>query len=174
MDPDPIVAFYAGGRDDRGRTLDEILGWSDHFLEVTHDFIQWMFPTRTPSAVNPWAPLVTDATASEFRARPELVATLRRAFVRMLTFYGLRLAEGPPDGLRIATDGQRFEGRAADWLRPHDHNHLRLTRIMQSLNELGLPAEAKALQRCLVSDVADGPGRGRITPETLRFWRSAC
>ena len=41
----PIVQFYRGnGRDHRGRSLAEIVAWSDAMLESVHDYIQWMFP----------------------------------------------------------------------------------------------------------------------------------
>jgi hypothetical protein len=73
----------------------------------------------------------------------------------------------------IAMDEARFLERSRNWLRPGNHNHLRLTRIMQSLSILGLRAEAKALQRCLTSDVYEGPGRQRITRETYEFWVDA-
>src|SRR5687767_14960180 len=63
---DAIVEFYSGGRDSAGRTLDEILAWDDDRLEAIHDYIQWLFPTRQPSGVNPFAPLVTDATVRAF------------------------------------------------------------------------------------------------------------
>jgi len=42
--PLPVVVFFAGGKDDEGRTLDEMLSWSDLKLERLHDYIQWMFP----------------------------------------------------------------------------------------------------------------------------------
>ena len=45
--------------------------------------------------------------------------------------------------------------------------------IMDSLATLGLQEEARALQRCLLEDVAGGPGAGRVSPRTLDFWRSA-
>lgn len=80
---DPIVAFYSGGQDHRGRTLEEILGWSDAALEAVHDY-----------------------------------------------------------------------------------------RIIQRLAALGLTAEAAALQRCLLDEVAGG-GRGPVTPDTMRYWRGA-
>jgi Opioid growth factor receptor (OGFr) conserved region len=174
MHTDRIVAFYSGEPDDQGRTLDEILRWSDHSLEDTHDYIQWLFPTPMPSAVNPTAPLVTPKTAAAFATRPELRQRLARALDRMLAFYGLRHDTGPYNGLRIVIDAPRWPARAAEWLRPHNHNHLRLTRIMQSLAALGLREEAKALQRCLVADVCEGPGAGKVTRETREFWLSAC
>lgn len=162
---DRVVAFYSGGRDSEGRTLTEILAWDDDELEAVHDYIQWMFPTRRPSGVNPDAPLVTAATIDAFAENPALRERLRKAFTRMLSFYGLVRA-----GERIAMDPARFDDRAHVWLRPGNHNHLRLTRIMDSLATLGLDPEARELRRCLIADVAPGPGIGRISPRTLQFW----
>ena len=169
---DRAVRFYSGGTDDRERTLDRILAWPDEQLEMVHDYIQWLFPTIAPSGVNPSAPLVTAGTAAAFAANPELRERLRRSLERMLRFYGLRRAM-KDDEVRIVIDAARFSERAAAWLRPRNHNHLRLTRIMQSLSALGLDVEARALQRCLLEDVGEGPGAGRITPDTREFWRRA-
>ncbi len=169
---DRAVAFYSGGPDHRGRTLDRILEWSDAELESVHDYIQWLFPTVQPSAVNPFAPLVTGATRAAFEARRELRERLRRAFGRMLLFYGLRAAS-VAGGVRVEIDDQTFPLRSRNWLRPGNHNHLRLTRIMQSLSALGLADEARALQRCLVTEVHEGPGRSRITRDTYEYWMSA-
>jgi len=163
---DPIVAFYSGGRDAEGRTLDQILAWDNGRLEAVHDYIQWVFPTSQPSGVNPLAPLVTGATIRAFEEDAALRARLRGAFDRMLVFYGLRW-----NGDRVEIDAQRFPDRARVWLHPGNHNHLRLTRIMQSLAALGLRPEALALQRCLLEDVCTGPGASRVSPRTLEFWR---
>ena len=168
---DRVVAFYSGGPDDRGRTLAAILAWTDAALEDVHDYIQWMFPTVAPSGVNPSAPLVTAETIAEFAARPELRGTLRRSLARMLSFYGLRASDGA--AARIEIDPPRFAERSAEWLTAGNHNHLRLTRIMQSLASLGLVAEARALQRCLLSDVCEGAGRGRVSDATRRYWMNA-
>jgi hypothetical protein len=173
MPADLIVAFYSGGEDDRGRTLEEILEWSDHQLEVHHDYIQWVFPTPTRSAVNPWAPLVTAETTAAFEAHPELRERLRRALERMLSFYGLRRQPDADGDVQVVVDSEHFGRRAPNWLHAHNHNHLRLTRIMQSLDALGLRGDARALQRCLLEDVYDGPGSDRITRETYEYWLSA-
>lgn len=171
MTSDPIVSFYSGGTDHRGRTLGEILSWPDDRLEAVHDYIQWVFPTIGPSGVNPYAPLVTPETAGRFQTGA-LQDGLRRSLDRMLAFYGLRRTSDE-EHAAIALDPGRFPLRARNWLTPGNHNHLRLTRIMQSLAALGLEAEARALQRCLLEHVAQGAGRGRVTRETLDYWRNA-
>jgi hypothetical protein len=165
---DAIVNFYSGGRDSEGRTLADILTWNDDRLEAVHDYIQWVFPARQPSGVNPFAPLVTDETAAAFADDLVLRDRLRLAFDRMLTFYGLQRRGG-----RIEPDPSRFALRSRVWLRPGNHNHLRLTRIMQSLAALGLEADARALQRCLLEDIAGGPEGDNVTKRTSEFWKSA-
>jgi hypothetical protein len=161
---DRIVEFFSGAADSSGRRLDEILGWSDERLEHVHDYIQWVFPTRQPSGVNPLAPLVADATAAAFAADPALRDRLRAALDRMLAFYGLRR-----DGDRIQIDPSCFDERSAVWLHAGNHNHLRLTRIMDSLAALGLEADSRALRRCLLEDVVPRAG-ARVTPRTRHFW----
>ncbi len=164
---DPVVAFYSGGQDDRGRTLEEILAWDNARLESVHDYIQWLFPTRQPSGVNPAAPVVTDETSRAFSEDVHLRQRLHRASERMLRFYGLRAAADRS----IEPDPERFERRARIWLHPGNHNHLRLTRMMESLAALGLHAEARALQRCLIDRIA--PMYGRVSKTTLDFWKRA-
>ena len=164
---DRVVAFYSGGRDHRGRTLDEILAWGDGRLESIHDYIQWVFPTRAPSAINPYAPRVTDETARAFSADPRLRARLGLSLARMLSFYGLRTGR---DAV-IEPDPDRFRERAQVWLEPGDHNHLRLTRIMASLATLGRRDDAIALQRCLLDEVA--AKHGGVSSATLEFWKHA-
>jgi hypothetical protein len=165
---DPIVAFYRGGRDRAGRTLAEILSWDDDRLEAVHDYIQWLFPTRQPSGVNPDAPQVTDATAAAFVADPVLRHRLRGALDRMLAFYGLRRTTRGVD-----IDGARFALRSRVWLRRENHNHLRLTRMMQSLAALDLRDDALALQRCLLEDVCRGPQGENVSRRTRAFWNAA-
>ena len=167
-EPDRIVAFYSGALDAGGRTLEEILAWDDGRLEAVHDYIQWVFPTRQPSGVNPLAPLVTDATVRAFERDPALRDRLRQAFDRMLAFYGLRR-----NAERVELDEPVFPARARVWLHPGNHNHLRLTRIMDSLATLGLRAEARALQGCLLDDICTGPGAHSVSPRTTDFWRRA-
>ena len=164
--PDPIIGFYSGAEDSERRTLAEILEWDDDRLEMVHDYIQWVFPTRQPSGVNPLAPRLTDDTIRAFGATAELRAQLRRAFDRMLGFYGLIWRDA-----RVEIDDPRFPARARVWLRAGNHNHLRLTRIMTSLGELGLAAQARAVWECLSQIAADFPDR--VTPATLEYWRAA-
>jgi hypothetical protein len=128
-----IVDFYSGmAKDHAGRKIEEIWMWNDEQLEDVHDYIQWLFPNREPSAFNPHAPLLTDDDVKAFRESSFLHARLLRSFERMCAFYCIGVApcayygvkEGPP----YWWDSPRFA-----------HNWLRMTRIMLCTGELGLP-----------------------------------
>ena len=128
--PHPIIAFYRdGARDDRGRTLAEILDWSDDRLESVHDFIQWLFPLPEPSGANPDAPTLDPATVQAFRDTPAMRDRLHQAFERMLRFYGLACSSATRSSAieSSATEAgtvdrlPNFSERAQNWLWPMNH-----------------------------------------------------
>ncbi|KAF2657611.1 hypothetical protein K491DRAFT_594714 [Lophiostoma macrostomum CBS 122681] len=91
-----LVRFYdpeVKARDPNGRTLDDILGWSDARLESCHDYIQTIFPLPEGSMFNYGAIIITREVLEAFRARADLRIRLRASFLRMLRFYGFELQE---------------------------------------------------------------------------------
>jgi len=166
MGHNALLSFYRGeGADHAGRRFDDILSWDHRRLEMVHDYIQWLFPLTEPSRFNPDAPLLKPEDIAAFRIDDDLRARVLRALDLVLEFLGLRR-----DGADIAR-GPNFTSRAANWLEPANHNHLRLTRIMLFLNHIGFTVEAAALLRCL-EDIATHEGREIISARTLSFWRS--
>jgi hypothetical protein len=168
---DALLRFHRlEGPDARGRTLSEIWTWDASRLEGVHDYIQWLFPLAEPSAFNPDAPLLTEATIEAFRSDASLRDRLLRSLTLMLEFYGLALASGNDGELRIGR-GPAFASTSRGWLQAGDHNHLRLTRILTSLRLLGLEDHARALYECLVTIARDHPSA--ISATTLAYWRRA-
>jgi hypothetical protein len=166
-----IISFYSGNTpDDRGRYLKDIQQWPDHRLESVHDFIQWLFPLREPSGVNPGAPVLDRATIAEFRSRPDLQENLRQSWRRMLKFYGFEASTGPNWTVRPATN---FDERAKNWLTPYNHNHLRITRIIKCLRALGLETEAQSFFDALSVIYRSQQFTGAISPVTFEYWQSA-
>jgi hypothetical protein len=164
----PVVEFYAGRQPDYlGRTLDEILGWDDERLESIHDFIQVLFPNFESSGVTPEAPTLTLDALQAFATDAGLRGNLLRAFDRLLAFYGLtsdaRSGEIGP--------AANFVQRAPTWLSPHNHNYLRITRILKCLGCLALPHVAAAFLRGLFE--VYGKYGSAIGPATLSYWREA-
>jgi hypothetical protein len=171
MPETPILSFYgSGGTDHAGRTLEEILAWDDWHLEEVHDYIQWLFPLEELSRANPNAPLLTLEDIASFRESPERRQALRQAFIRILAFYGFEaIGSGGATLIRQSPD---WRTRSANWLKPSNHNHLRLTRIMKSLSLLGLDGEARALSFVLL-DLAADPKSRAFSRTTIRHWQGA-
>jgi hypothetical protein len=163
-----LVAFYRGGRDHRGRTLDDILQWDVDRLESTHDYIQWVFPLRERSGVNPSAPVLSTDEIATFRADADLQASLRRAWRVMIDFYGFTLTDADAPRLRRSAD---HRARTQVWLHRGNHNFLRLTRILKCLRTLGLETEARATFEALSTLAQEQPQI--IGPTTYRFWQKA-
>lgn len=162
-----LLDFYRGtGADHRGRMLAEVLGRDDEWLEDTHDFIQWLFPLREPSGVNPFAPRVDDEVRDAFAADPALRARLLASLDRMLAFYGLVRSA---DGIVKSPD---WPERKADWFLRSTHNDLRITRILKSLCLLGLREFAERLLGCLETLRVAEPDCG-IHATAFRYWRDA-
>jgi Opioid growth factor receptor (OGFr) conserved region len=163
-----LLAFYLGSHPDhQGRMLAEILKQDDLWLELTHDFIQWLFPLREVSRVNRNAPLVDNATARFFREDALLQRHLMAAYLRMLAFYGLqRQADGE------VQKGQNWHERKPDWFTEDSHNSLRITRMLKCLTDLGLAAEARSFHRAL-SRLCAAEADCDIDPTSQDFWRDA-
>lgn len=158
-----IVDYYAGrGTDAAGRHLEQVWRFGPAELETRHDFIQWLFPLREPSRYNASAPLLTPADEEAFRREPGLQENLLRSLDVMLGFYGLRR-----DGPVVAPADMAAMARAP-WLAPGDHNHLRLSRIVQSLHILGQEDLARSLQGLLLAIAKAFPDR--VAPRTVEVW----
>ncbi|KQP80982.1 opioid growth factor receptor-related protein [Methylobacterium sp. Leaf117] len=151
----PILAFLAGagrddpGRDGAGRTLRDILAFDDAHIEGVHDYIQWCFPLHEASLAVPGAPVLSRAEAEAIRNDPAALSGLRAALGRMTRFYA-------------ETEG---------WLRSHDHNHLRITRILSAVSDL-LGPEAAAEFHAFVTARNAGAG-APVNGPSLRYWDNA-
>ena len=154
-----FLAFYGEeeGRSASGYALEDILDWPDEDWELQHDFVQWLFATDEPSMFNPDAPVLDVATIARFQADPLLRHRLRRAFDRWLAFCGVVRTD---DGLAFDSPNPKV------WFR-QNHNWLRITRVLRSLNLLGLADEAQAFFILLATI------RAKIDPTTWRYWERA-
>jgi hypothetical protein len=161
-----IVAFYRNEASDQlGRKLEDIWHWDYDELEDVHNYIQFLFPNWQPGVFP--APLLDDETTADFRKYDQLRQNLARSHDLMLNFYGLRYNS---ETMEIVP-AENFIERAANWLHPHNHNHLRITRILICLMALGLPERAQAFFRCLQKLHEQYPHA--ISRGTLVFWENA-
>ena len=91
--PDLTAFFEGNGTDDQGRSLSQILAWSDRELEWSHDYVQIVFPLPERSGIQYTAAVIDERVFDAFRARKDLRDSLRTAFKRILSFYGFELVE---------------------------------------------------------------------------------
>lgn len=160
-----LVQFYLGEiPNSSGRTIAEILNFSYEEQETIHDYIQWLFPLRQPSAFNPHAPVLSQKDIQSFRGSEVLQKRLLDALKKMLAFYGFEIQDGQI--VRSVDWEQRKE-----WLTPHNHNYLRITRILTCLGLLGLEDYARAFFIALGSVYQEYGSR--IGSKTWRFWSGA-
>ena len=144
-----VLRFLEGeGADAAGRRIGDVLAMGDGALEARHDFIQWLFPLPEPSAAVPGSPVLTPEDLAAIRGSAPAQANLRAAAARMAAFYA-------------ATD---------HWLAVHDHNHLRITRIIRSLRLLAGDAEADSFRAAMT---ARAEAEGRVNARSLDYWASA-
>ena len=148
--------------------LPEIWAWDAARLEGVHDYIQWLFPLPEPSAFNPHAPILDDGDDRDLPHRPGAATAAAALAELMLDFYGLAL-ESDANGVPRIERARDFAAKSAGWLRPGDHNHLRLTRILTSVRLLGLDDHSHALYRCLAAIARDHPHA--VSATTLDYWR---
>lgn len=162
-----LLDFYRGnGLDSEGRSLEEILSWSDDELESVHDFIQWLFPLPEPSHFNPGAPLLSEADIAAFKNDPVLRANLLKCFERILDFLGFSMTA---DGKVL--EGDNFPARVSEvWAVPN-HNWLRITRILRCLTLAGMEPQARNLYDRLVE--LHTSSRFPIPSSTFGYWTSA-
>ena len=150
-DQDNAVLGFLNGTaaDIHGRTFDDVMGFSDEQIEHTHNFIQWLFPLPEPSLSVPGSPCISDAEITSIKDSRAAVANLN-----------------------IAADWYlNFLARNQHWIKPYDHNHLRITRAIKSLRLLSGDEAAEGFKTAVTT--LAGKGIEKISLRATRFWEDA-
>ncbi len=156
--------FLTGnGKDKYGRTHGQILSMSDFKLETTHNYIQWLFPIDSPSRYAD-SIVLTDEMISIFKSDKEILDNLRRAFERMMRFYGF----GRNERGQLVIAVSRIKMRMA-WLNRGNHNFMRLTRILRSLHLFGL----SDLELELFDILQDLANEYDFLSDPYEYWKAA-
>lgn len=160
-----IAQFMVGEIPDRlGRYFNEILSYEHFWLEHDHKYIQVLFPIDEGTKFNKHAPLVTENVRKIFAVNADLKATHLKALDLMLAFWGLRRSG------EIISVNLPLELSKHVWLKPYDHNQLRLTRVIRSLTLLGNKTIAENLVECLVHAANESK---TVSGKTITFWCNA-
>ena len=137
--------------DFKNRFLNDIWNFSDEEIEHTHDFIQLLFPLNEKSeSVFHGYYLKTNSAVIDIKSSDLAKNNIVKSSKWFLSF------------LR----------RNSHWRRRHDHNYLRITRIIKSLRLLVSDDEADTFYQ-LILNILSEEDRLKINSETHEFWKSA-
>ena len=145
-----LCSFLTGHEtNSSGWLLSHVWKFNDTQIENTHTFIQWVFPTDEPSRATPGSPVLDEEQILEIQNSEQAKQNLSKS------------AEWYFDFLR----------RNNFWRKPHDHNHLRITRVIKSLRLLCGDDEADYFKeqfwQLLGADISQIPSK------TIEYWENA-
>jgi hypothetical protein len=155
-----IDEFHAafGGRND----------FSYSQLEGRHDYIQWLFPSPERSRFNSasW-PLSADEAAA-IRSDPHAKERIRQSFLLITDFYGFEMVNDTTGELQ-PNEGQ-CESRFRNLNTPGNHNFMRISRIVNCLNETGWSAYSEPFLRALYTQAFVTHALHCCCDSFARFW----
>jgi hypothetical protein len=162
-----LLDFYCNdGVDTQGRTIANIHKFNGDALEMVHDYIQWLFPTLTPSNFNAGGPLLDVETIIVLQGNANFKKNFKKSLERIFDFWGLH----------TRTENDKYIVMPISYLRPWmeegDHNLLRMSRVMESCRLLGYQETASSLLTALMGLSQTGAGKF-ITTKNLCHWYAA-
>lgn len=172
-----IVDFYSFLPNKNGITIDQVWGMTFDELDSCHNFIQYLFPTQEVSMFHPEAPLLTTEDIQEFREKGELREALLCSFELMLGFLGLEMKHKYDYNNALNSlfveKGENYDERKVVWQSPHNHNYLRITRMLTCLMLCGLKNEAEAFLSCLTDLVYEEEELQDVYSTSYIYWFQA-
>jgi len=147
-----LTNFLSGsGEDHAGRTYQDILDQDDQWLEYTHDWVQWCFPLFEKSQSVKSAPTLESSSEVEvIRTCSNCKENLRLGLIRYAEFL---------------RDNDQ-------WLRYHDHNHLRITRVIKSAKMLMSEEQATEFFNYVMGQV-EARATDLVSTISQKYWKQA-
>ncbi len=137
--------------DYKNRFLNDIWNFTDEDIEHTHDFIQSLFPLNEQSeSVFHGYYLNTKSSIINIKSNDLAKSNIVTSSKWFLSFLE----------------------RNTHWRRRHDHNYLRITRIIKSLRLLVSDEEANKFYESFI-ELIDESLRSKINLTTLSYWENA-
>ena len=147
-----LTQFLTGsGKDHKGRRYYDILNQDDRWLERTHDWVQWCFPLFERSQAVMTAPrLKSFDEVAQIQKSASCQENMRLGLIRYAEFL---------------RDNDQ-------WLRHHDHNHLRITRVIKSAKLLMSAGQAEDFFQYVLGQI-DSRAQSFPLEVAINYWRSA-
>jgi hypothetical protein len=109
-------------------------------LEKMHDYIQWIFPSFRKSDFTTEAPPISKEEHRKLLESYDACYNFVVNYIIILDFYGLGLVSRTGDLTLLDNFQERFAN-----LKKNTHNNLRISRILASLNIMGMNSFAQKL-----------------------------
>eukprot|EP01080_Neovahlkampfia_damariscottae_P000264 gene264-6679_t len=119
-------------------------------LEEHHGYIQWLFPNLEDVGVNRQAFKLLEEEAKIISKDKILKERVLKSFILMLDFWGMKL--DVKSGIVSRSDN--YKSRYSNWI--GGHNHLRITRTLKSLRDLGLKKYQRNFLKFLLKEINNG------------------
>ena len=137
------------GKDFKGRTLEDIWSFSDKEIEENHDFIQIVFPLNKPSqSVFHGYYLDSQDIVDQIKNNEEATSNIIKSSQWFISFLE----------------------RNMYWNSRHDHNQLRITRVIECLRLLVSDEEADNFYNNVLQLIKNN---NQVNMRTLNFWKNA-
>ena len=152
----------------QGIAIKDMWKYDFETMNNKHGYIQWLFPTDELSSRNPKAPTISEDFYKCLQFDPEYKITLRsnimQSFVNFLSFLGLE-----HKGMAIIK-GPMYIERSQDWLKPNNHNFLRISRILQCLILMDLKPQAELFYKSLKNIYEESAENQSIISDSFDYW----
>ena len=137
------------GKDFKGRSLEDIWSFSDKDIEENHDFIQIVFPLNKPSqSVFHRYFLDSQDAVDQIKNNKEATNNIVKSSQWFFSFLE----------------------RNMYWNAQHDHNQLRITRVIECLRLLVSDEEGDNFYNNVLGLIKDN---NQVNTRTLNFWKNA-
>lgn len=143
--------LLADGQIPNGKTFGQIMNQRTADFEMAHDQIQWLFPLPEPSRAQPQSPILTRAEYDELKAgyfHLDRLVSAKRYMLEFLSRYKL-------------------------WMSPHDHNHLRISRVIKCASLFRGHVYADDFRVMVWKTLRDNGKADVISNTTVNHWLAA-
>jgi len=146
---------------------------NQEWLERSHDYIQYLFPTDISSEFERTAPLLTKDVAVFLSKSYEFRTLFPRVVAMMMHFYGMDLW---PGDYSIITIPNQYEGRR-EYINASTHDHRRISRMLRCVSMIpGFEKLHESVLRAFVSRLDSGEFYPRLDErgrnERRQYWQS--
>jgi hypothetical protein len=157
-----LISFLGLATDTKGRTIESILQFSESEIEENHDFIQWIFPTMEASCYNRNAPTISEDFKNMFANSVISQCNFCKSCKMFLNFIGFEcIRKENCREINIKRNSIMFYDRPT-------HNLLRITRVLNSLNQIGKMSCSKDIFILLETIQRQYPQK--ISENSFTYW----